>query len=180
MILTDREIEIALAKRQIIVEPPPNLKEALSSTTLDLTLSDRFLDWHSIPGTTVNPGSKNYSYKGMLPLQVPHKRQSYKLDPGKFVLAWTTEEVILPEESRIAARVEGKSSLARLGVGIHVTAPTIHCGFSGNIQLEMFNLGPHEIVLDAGMLVCQLIFEQTYGTPNKGYSGVFAGQKAVS
>lgn len=68
--------------------------------------------------------------------------------------------------------------MARLGVGIHVTAPTIHSGFAGSIQLEMFNFGPHKIVLQAGMRVCQLIFEQTYGTPNKGYKGMFAGQTA--
>lgn len=178
MILTDREIEIALAKKQIIIDPQPNLKESLSSTTLDLTLSDKFLDWNAIPGTTVCPGSPEYSYKTMLPLQSEKTQNSYELNPGKFVLAWTAEDVLLPEESRIAARVEGKSSLARLGVGIHVTAPTIHCGFSGNIQLEMFNLGPHKILLTAGMRVCQLIFEQTYGTPIKGYSGIFAGQKA--
>jgi len=40
----------------------------------------------------------------------------------------------------------------------------------------MFNFGPHEIVLDAGMKICQLIFEQTRGTPEKGYQGIFAGQ----
>ncbi len=58
-----------------------------------------------------------------------------------------------------------------------MTAPTIHSGFSGNIQLEIFNNGPNKIVLDAGMRVCQLVFEQTYGTPVKGYKGLFAGQK---
>lgn len=176
MILTDREIEIALAKGQIVVEPAPDLKTALSSTTLDLTLSDVFVEWNAIDGTTVEPGSADYSYKSLLPMQHILTQSAYTLGPKSFVLAWTAEEVILPEESRIAARVEGKSSLARLGVGIHVTAPTIHCGFGGNIQLEMFNFGPHKIVLQAGMRVCQLIFEQTYGTPIKGYSGIFAGQ----
>ena len=180
MILTDREIEIALANRQIVVEPEPSLAEALSSTTLDLTLSDSFAEWDPIAGTTIHPGSPDYSYAKLSRLQKVFTQSSYTLGPNQFVLAWTKEEVSLPETSRIAARVEGKSSLARLGVGIHVTAPTIHCGFSGNIQLEMFNFGPHHIVLDAGMRVCQLIFEQTYGTPIKGYSGIFAGQKAAA
>jgi deoxycytidine triphosphate deaminase len=48
---------------------------------------------------------------------------------GTFVLGWTAEYIKIPVESRLAARVEGKSSLARLGIGIHVTAPTIHAGF---------------------------------------------------
>ena len=74
--------------------------------------------------------------------------------------------------------MEGKSSLARLGLGIHITAPTIHAGFAGQIQLEMCNFGPNEIILDVGMPICQLIFELTYGTPVKGYTGRFAGQTA--
>lgn len=180
MILTDREIEIALQNGQIVVDPRPNLKLALSSTTLDLTLSDIFAVWTPLPGTTIHPGATDYSYKDILRLQGRLQQPSYTLDPQSFVLAWTSEYVALPESSRIAARVEGKSSLARLGVGIHVTAPTIHSGFRGNIQLEMFNFGPHKIALDAGMRVCQLVFEQTYGTPVKGYSGLFTDQIAAS
>jgi dCTP deaminase len=88
--------------------------------------------------------------------------------------------VKLPNKSRLAAQVEGRISLARLGIGIHVTAPTIHAGFGDSdpqpIQLEIFNFGPHEIVLDAGMKICQLIFEQTLGTPQKGYEGQFRVQ----
>jgi dCTP deaminase len=179
MILTDREIENALKHGQIVVEPQPDLAIALSSTTLDLTLSDRFATWKKVPGTTIHPGRPGYTYKIIEQLQDKVQQASYMLEPGGFVLAWTSEEIALPFRSRIAARVEGKSSLARLGVGIHVTAPTIHSGFSGNIQLEIFNTGPNTIVLDARMPVCQLIFEQTYGTPNKGYSGIFAGQRAA-
>ena len=180
MILTDREIEIGLDNAHIIVEPRPNLTLALSSTTLDLTLSDVFATWDTIKGATLHPGAADYSFADVSRLQKRVQQTSFTLEPGKFVLAWTAEEVTLPEKSRLAARVEGKSSLARLGVGIHVTAPVIHSGFSGNIQLEMFNLGPHRIVLDAGMRVCQLVFEQTYGTPTKGYDGLFAGQRAAA
>lgn len=178
MILTDREIEIAIANKQIIIDPVPNLVEALSSTSLDLTLSDTFVEWNVMKGITIHPGEDDFSFKELRSLQSTLRKTEYMLGPGQFVLAWTKEEVALPESSRLAARVEGKSSLARLGVGIHVTAPTIHCGFRGNIQLEMFNFGPHKIVLKADMRVCQLIFEQTYGTPIKGYSGLFAGQSS--
>lgn len=176
MILTDREIEIALAKRQIIIEPRPDFKSALSSTTLDLTLSSNFVEWEPIGGSTITPGSKDYSYINLEKLRKKIDNKSYIIESKGFVLGWTAEYLKLPEEARIAARVEGKSSLARLGVGIHVTAPTIHSGFEGNIQLEIFNFGPHRIELSAGMRVCQLIFEQTYGTPNKGYDGAFSRQ----
>ncbi|MGD0511380.1 MAG: hypothetical protein ABSA33_06095 [Candidatus Micrarchaeaceae archaeon] len=88
----------------------------------------------------------------------------------------TEENIELPIHSRLAARVEGKSSLARLGIGIHVTAPTIHAGFRGPIQLEICNHGVLQVKLMAAMRVCQLIFEQTLGTPDKGYTGQFYGQ----
>jgi dCTP deaminase len=59
-----------------------------------------------------------------------------------------------------------------------MTAPTIHAGFTGQIQLEMCNLGPYPVVLEVGMPICQLVFEITFGTPVKGYKGQFAGQVA--
>jgi dCTP deaminase len=73
--------------------------------------------------------------------------------------------------------VEGKSSLARLGVGVHVTAPTIHAGFAGQLQLEIFNHSPLRIRLVPGCKICQVIFEMTLGTPEQGYSGMFYNQK---
>lgn len=108
------------------------------------------------------------------------------ISPGQFYLGWTVERLQLPHRSRIAARVEGKSSLARLGLGVHVTAPTIHAGFGykaedptypgSSIQLEIWNFGPVHVVLQTGMKICQLIFETVDGTPEKGYEGRFAVQ----
>jgi dCTP deaminase len=102
------------------------------------------------------------------------------------VLGWTRERIQLPPRSRLAARVEGKSSLARLGLGIHVTAPTIHAGFGykendssyqgSPLQLEIWNVGRLSIILDAGMPICQLIFEWVDGTPEQGYRGQFTVQ----
>lgn len=106
--------------------------------------------------------------------------------PGEFYLGWTVERLQLPQRSRIAARVEGKSSLARLGIGVHVTAPTIHAGFGekpdeptcigSSIQLEIWNFGPVNVVLQPGMKICQLIFEWVDGTPEMGYEGRFSVQ----
>jgi dCTP deaminase len=111
------------------------------------------------------------------------------MEPGMFLLGWTVEKIQLPHTSRIAARVEGKSSLARIGIGVHVTAPTIHAGFGyrkddptflGNpVQLEIWNAGPLYIRLKQGLAICQLIFEEVHGTPNKGYEGRFAVQGPV-
>lgn len=104
----------------------------------------------------------------------------YALPPDHLVLGWTREYIELPTHARIAARVEGKSSRARIGLGIHITAPTIHAGFKGRVRLEMVNHGTYPILLSPRMPICQLVFEQTLGTPEKGYSGIFLGQTVSS
>jgi dCTP deaminase len=96
------------------------------------------------------------------------------------VLGWTREYVDLKTDARLAGRVEGKSSLARLGLGVHITAPTIHSGFKGRIRLEIINHGDVPIRLRSGMRICQLILETTLGTPERGYRGQFLGQSAIS
>jgi dCTP deaminase len=101
----------------------------------------------------------------------------YDLPVHRLVLGWTAEYVHLPIDSRLAARIEGKSSLSRIGVGVHITAPTIHAGFDGQIRLEIINHGYLPVTLKAGMRICQLIFEATLGTPERGYKGKFSGQK---
>jgi dCTP deaminase len=179
MILTDREIEIFIANKQITIDPEPPL-DAYSSTSLDLTLAEPGEIWKRLPGEPIRPNAMGYQYR-----QLAARREKVSLDGFTFksnslLLAWTRESVSLPYTSRIAARVEGKSGLARLGLVIHMTAPTIHAGFRGQIQLEMCNLGPYDIILDVGMPICQLIFEITFGTAAKGYTGQFAGQSARS
>ncbi|WP_352883362.1 hypothetical protein [Mesorhizobium sp. M1396] len=71
--------------------------------------------------------------------------------------------VELTSHSRIAARVEGKSSMARLGIGVHLTAPTIHAGFAGQIRLEMVNHNTIPVKLKPGMRICQLILNRPWG-----------------
>ena len=84
--------------------------------------------------------------------------QPFVLKPGEFVLAWTAETISLP--NFLCARVEGRSTLARLGLSIHQTAPTVHATFTGKLQLELRNGGPYTMELFPGMKVCQLIVEQ--------------------
>jgi dCTP deaminase len=94
--------------------------------------------------------------------------QPYVLEPRKMILAQTMETVHFPLSSAgicYSARVEGKSSLARCGMLVHFTAPTIHAGFYGPITLEMINLGAYGLLLYPGMFVCQLIIEEVQGSP---------------
>jgi dCTP deaminase len=179
MILTDREIQIFIANRQITIEPQPE-PDAYSSTSLDLTLAEQGEIWKKLPAQPIRPNAEGYSFRQLAERREKVTLKGFPFAPNSLLLAWTRETVILPLTSRIAARVEGKSGLARLGMVIHMTAPTIHADFRGQIQLEMCNMGPYEIILDAGMPICQLIFEITFGTAAKGYGGQFAGQTAQS
>jgi dCTP deaminase len=93
--------------------------------------------------------------------EVALSEQGHVLEPFSFLLGWTLERIQLPHTARLAPRVEGKCSLARLGLGIHVTAPTVPAGFGNKegdpgcpgspIQLEIWNVGRHSIILDAGL-----------------------------
>jgi dCTP deaminase len=179
MILTDREIRAAIAAKRIIISPDPE-GGSFSATTVDLRLSPRIQEWVvDPPPPTVCPGRPGFLIQDELAklTRTIDIGNSYQIKPRQFLLAWTLERIELPKESMIAARVEGKSSLARLGLGVHITAPTVHPGFSGPLQLEVYNHGPAAIELVVGMRVCQLIFETTLGTPDQAHGGQFKGQK---
>jgi dCTP deaminase len=192
VILADREIRAALSRDALKITPAPPAS-AWSSTALDLRLAKELIRWKKpkVGGVDapVSPFNPEYDFAALL------KDNSEKSDipadgfvmrSGSFFLGWTIEKLQLPHRSQLAARVEGKSSLARLGVGVHVTAPTIHAGFGykpsdenfpgSPLQLEIWNIGPLDVKLEEGMPVCQLIFEVVDGTPEKGYEGRFSIQ----
>jgi dCTP deaminase len=192
MILSDREIRAALDRGAVVIDPLPAAK-AWSSTAVDLTLDHELRKWISPSDESVEasvcPANPRYNFTALVTRHTETAELTdsyYDLKPNEFILGWTIERIKLPHRSRIAARVEGKSSLARLGMGIHITAPTIHAGFGydpnspqdkGNpIQLEIWNVGQLTIRLVAGMPICQLIFEEVHGTPEKGYQGQFTHQ----
>ena len=192
MILSDREIRAALARDALRITPDPPA-DAWSSTALDLRLAKDLLLWKR-PSTggvesVVCPASADFDFDHVRktysdPIQIASS--GYLFHAPSFVLGWTIEKIWLPHKSRLAARVEGKSSLARLGIGVHVTAPTIHAGFGykkddevypgSPLQLEIWNVGPLDVKLEEGMPICQLIFEIVDGTPEKGYDGRFSIQ----
>lgn len=107
---------------------------------------------------------------------VPHEDESFTLEPGEFILGCTQEEISLPMD--LAARVEGKSSLGRLGLMIHVTAGYIDPGFSGQITLEIKNTNKVPLTLYTGMRIGQIAFERMNSAPIRGYdqTGRYQGQ----
>ena len=192
MILSDREIRAALARNALKITPQPEPK-AWSSTAVDIRLAKELVLWKR-PGAAgveavVCPNHPDYNFdevRSTYGKAFDIGVEGYVFRSQSFLLGWTIEKIQLPHQSRLAARVEGKSSLARLGIGVHVTAPTIHAGFGykkgddkylgSPLQLEMWNCGPLDVKLAEGMPICQLIFEVVDGTPEKGYDGRFSIQ----
>jgi len=181
VILIDREIQIAIERGSIIIDPPPK-DIAYSSTSVDLTLDShlsRFKTDKAFLPRVIDPTHKEYNTdEALAELTFAEEigEKGFELPQRELILGWTAEFVHLPIDAKVAARVEGKSSLARLGIAVHMTAPTIHAGFKGRIQLEIVNHGQHQILLRPGMRVCQLVFELTTGTAEVGYKGQFQGQ----
>lgn len=115
------------------------------------------------------PYNREFYTKNSTPLEITDV-QPYALKPHNFVLAQTLEKVEFPMTGNgpfYAARVEGRSSVARYGMLVHFTAPTIHTGFGpAPITLELINLGHNDILLTPNVRVCQLIIEELSSRPN--------------
>lgn len=109
----------------------------------------------------------------------PIPKEGFTLEPGKFVLAQTKEEVGFPSNGSkaLAGRIEGRSSFARTGLLVHFTAPTLHAGWQGKITLELLNHGPIGLTLRPGLAICQLIVETVDGSPDTGQKSKFQDQK---
>lgn len=190
MILSNTSIQEALEEGWIVIEPRPEpLKPQrkgpdcpYNTTAVDLRLSHE-VSRYKVDGPPVAVDLSTGTYRHFFGISTTTQditQSQYVLEPGGFVMAQTLEHVSLPlpqsaDTPCFAARVEGKSSFARLGLLVHFTAPTIHAGFKGTITLEIMNFGLYDIVLRAGIPICQLIFERVEGLPFKNDSQ-FHGQ----
>ena len=162
-ILSDQEIWGLISSGRLKIDPPPAL-EAVSPSTIDLTLAHDFIVpqvWggqaaqtsiDTRDSTSVMNAIEQLSTEEVVP-----EGESFDLAPGRFVLAWTRETIGLP--NFLAARVEGRSTAARLGLSVHQSAPTVHPTFHERLQLELTNAGPYTLKLYPGQRICQLIIE---------------------
>ena len=98
--------------------------------------------------------------------------------PGRFYLADLKQYTKLPRD--LAMHIEGKSSLARLGLAVHLTAPHAHAGWHGRLTLEMYNFGPFNLELKAGVPIGQITFWRVEDPPAVVASKTFTGQEKAS
>lgn len=191
MILSNGELHKAIDDKRLVLTPEPwprvqteGMKCPYSTHSVDLRLGSLITvpdlgayayDLHFMqPGFLATFISKN-SAKVNLP-----EGATYVLERNRFILTTTLEMVglpILPQfPNCLAARVEGKSSLARCGIVVHFTAPTVHPGWNGQLTLEIINLGPAHFVMRQGMAIAQLIVEEVKGIPHSESRSQFQGQ----
>lgn len=141
--------------------------EPFNTSSVDLHLSDAISKLNANPAAidVTKPGLQEFLKNNSTPSIITEK-QPYTLAPYEFLIAQTKEFVdfpIIADSPKLAARVEGRSSIARCGVLVHFTAPTIHAGFYGTITLEIVNLSPMGFLLSPGMRICQLVIEEVKG-----------------
>lgn len=169
MMLPDHEIEAAITAGTIGITPAPH-PGAVQPASLDLRLGDTFEQ--VIPGGVIDPSEPDQQRTSRV---VVTGDAPFALNPGVFALASTLETVTLPAD--LVARLEGKSSLARLGLVIHTTAGFIDPGFSGQITLELANLSGSPILLRAGMKIGQLSFQRMSSPARRPYGTAGLGSK---
>ena len=163
MILSDKDIKKYIKDGKIIIKPKPNFKNQLSAASLDLRLGNEFRIFEDTkyPFIDVKDPKTIQNITRLVKLK---DTDPIIFQPNQFILAVTLEEISLPDD--ITVRIDGKSSLGRLGVIIHSTAGHIDPGFRGRVTLEMSNIGNLPILLYPKMRICQLVF-QTLSSPSE-------------
>jgi len=157
MILSDRDIRKYIKEGKIKIYPKPNFREQLGSASLDLRLGNEFRIFDHIKKPFIDIKNPK-TFKNMTQLIKIKDGKSFVFQPGQFILAVTLEEVSLADD--IAARIDGRSSLGRLGIVVHSTSGHVDPGFRGKITLEVENIGMMPILLYPRTKICQLVFEK--------------------
>lgn len=166
MILSDRDIKKAIADGRVRMEGPdasgdivPVALERMHihASSMDLHLGSTFKLYEHSRFAVLDPMKPETFAGNMRTITVPDN-EPFMVQPGEFVLGVTRERITVPDD--LVVRVEGRSSLGRLGIIVHSTAGFVDPGFSGTITLEISNLNRLPVALYPGMRVCQLAFEQ--------------------
>lgn len=167
MILSDRDIKAAIVEGKITISPTSNYDEQLGPCSLDLHLGNTMKVFKTTPYPYLDLKREINFEELMDEIQVS-EGGPFILQPGAFALAVTKEEFSLPAD--IMGRLDGRSSLGRLGIVVHSTAARFDPGWSGKAVMELGNLGPSPVILYEGMRICALTFETLTSPAEESYS----------
>ena len=170
MILSDRTIREELAAGRIVIEP---LDEGyIQPSSVDLTLDRYFRVFRNHTMRVIDVKEDQEELTELVEID---DERAFVLHPGEFVLGSTLERVTLPDD--LVARLEGKSSLGRLGLLIHSTAGFIDPGWDGHVTLELSNVANLPITIYTGMKIGQLSFVQLTEPAESPYGSGGLGSK---
>lgn len=161
-ILSDKTLREYMKEGKLTIDPLLDEKQ-IQPSSIDMRLGDEFKVFKVIRKPYIDPKDADEIASYMESITVP-EGESFIIHPNEFALATTLEYVKVPDD--LVARVEGRSSMGRLGVTMHVTAGFIDPGFEGKITLEISNIGAMPVALYPGQRVCQIVFE-TMTTPSE-------------
>jgi dCTP deaminase len=170
MILSDRTIRAELETGRIVIDPLD--EQCIQPSSVDLRLDRLFRVFlnHTMPVIDVKEDLEDLTR-----LVEIGEGETFILHPGEFVLGSTYERVTLPDD--LVGRIEGKSSLGRLGLLIHSTAGFIDAGFSGYLTLELSNVANLPITLYPGMKIGQVSFLRMTTPADVPYGSARVGSK---
>ena len=172
MRLTDIEITRSLDKGEIVMEPRPD-EDAISGVSIDVRLGSQFRVFKDHTAPYIDLSGPSVDVQGALDrvmseqIDIPDG-EAFFLHPGELALAVTYESVTLPAD--IVGWLDGRSSLARLGLMVHVTAHRIDPGWQGKIVLEFYNSGKLPLALRPKMKIGALNFERLSTPVAKPYN----------
>lgn len=170
MILSDRTINESIASGRIVIDPfDPTM---VQPSSVDLTLDRFFRVFRNHTRAVIDVKERMDDLTEEVEIA---SDGVFLLHPGEFVLGSTAERVGLPDD--LVGRIEGKSSLGRLGLLIHTTAGFVDAGFEGYLTLELSNVATLPITLYPGMKIGQISFLQMTSSADRPYGSDDLGSK---
>lgn len=170
MLLSDRDIRAEIEDGRLGIDPFDD--SLIQPSSVDVRLDNLFRVFNNTRYTHIDPAERQDE---LTTLVEPKVDEPFVLHPGEFVLGATLERCTLPDD--LAGRLEGKSSLGRLGLLTHSTAGFIDPGFSGHITLELSNVANLPITLWPGMKIGQLCLLRLTSPAEHPYGSTKAGSK---
>tara|TARA_B100001123_G_C15345552_1_gene1036910 strand:+ start:7652 stop:8218 length:567 start_codon:yes stop_codon:yes gene_type:complete len=170
MVLSDRDIRIALKQKRITIEP---LQDSdIQPASVDVHLDKKILVFRNSRRPFIDIHEDVSDLTEMVEIK---EGTPFILHPGEFVLGSTLESIGLPDD--LVARLEGKSSLGRIGLLIHSTAGYVDPGWNGNLTLELSNVNNLPVTLYYGMKIGQISFTELSSPSDRPYGSADLGSK---
>ncbi len=166
MILSDLDIRRALVDGRIRIEPDDGLDDRLGPDSIDFRLGHTFLVFERNKQPYIDP-RRPETGEGTTRQISLQPDEPFIIHPQELVLATTLESLRLAPD--LLARLEGRSSLGRLGIIVHSTASVFHPGWEGYATMELGNLGVMPVALYPGMRICAFTFEQLSSAAERPY-----------